>query len=188
MFIRRQRKSTRGFTLVEVMIASGVFGIASLALCSLYLFSLMSFSNLANYADLDRINRGAVDRLTKEIRQARQLVDVQEKDGVIVSITIINGDDQSVTYTFNEATHQLTRAVSGGASEALISDCSLLEFHLNQRNPQDGTFNQYPVATSNWSEEVKVIRLTWKAKRQTSICPVTSENVQTAQIVIRKQH
>ena len=185
MFIKRSSKSKRGFTLIEVLVASGIFGVASVALCSIYLFSTKSFVTLANYAELDKINRNAVDTLTREIRQARQVVDVQAN-----SISIINGDNHSITYSFNSATKQLLRTDSSDPAESsvLVSDCDLLVFELHQRNPIDGSFDIYPVATGNWSEEVKVIRLTWKASRRPNNSPITSENIQTAQIVIRKQH
>ena len=71
MFIERPAKSRfLGYTLVEVMVATGLFGLAGVALGSVYLFSTTSFAALVNYADLDKINRSAMDNLSKEIRAA----------------------------------------------------------------------------------------------------------------------
>jgi prepilin-type N-terminal cleavage/methylation domain-containing protein len=184
MFINRTKRKKGGFTLMEFMVASGLFGIAGAALCTVYVFSAKGFLALADYAELDKINRNAMDTLTREIRQARQVVDVQAN-----SITVINGEDHSITYNFDPTIQKLVRYDStDGSTRTLVSSCSLLNFDVYQRNPVDGTFDQYPVATTNWSSTVKVIRLTWKASRQVPLGAGVSENIQTARIVIRKQH
>ena len=183
MFIRFGRKSVRGFTLLEVLIATGLFGVATAAVCTIYMVSTRGFASLANYAELDKINRTAMDTLTKEIRQARLVTDVQSN-----SFSMINGDGVSVTYWFNPSTKQFTRSASDGSSRVLISSCALIQFDVFQRNTVAGTWDQYPAATNNWSEYVKVLRLTWKAARAIPGGPGVSENVQTAKIIIRKQH
>jgi len=183
MSIKPRRKSKQGFTLVEVLVASGLFGIAAAVLCSIFLFSTRAFASLANYAELDKINRTAMDTITKEVRQARLVTDVSSN-----SVSIINGDGVSVTYRFDSFNRRFIRSTSDGNSKVLVSDCSLLNFDVYQRNNIAGTWDQYPVATHDWSEYVKVIRLTWKAYRPVPGGPGVSENIQTAKIIIRKQH
>jgi Tfp pilus assembly protein PilW len=185
MFIKRQRKSARGYTLVEMIVAFGVFGIVTVAICSIYLFSTRSFAALANYAELDKINRTALDTMTKEIRQAKVVTAASTN-----SITFINGDGLSVTYYFDPTTEQLVRSASDGSSRVLLSSCDLLTFHLGQRNLTNGTFDAYPPVTGDWSSSVKVVRLSWKATRPIpgAANHSVSETIQTAQVVIRKQH
>src|SRR5206468_2891916 len=84
-----------------------------------------------------------------------------------------------VTYWFNPALKQFVRSASDGSSRVLISSCALIQFDVFQRNTVAGTWDQYPVATNNWSEYVKVIRLTWKAARTIPGGPGVSESVQT---------
>jgi prepilin-type N-terminal cleavage/methylation domain-containing protein len=182
MFIRLG-KLKRGFTLVEMLIATGLFGMASASICTLYLVTTRGFAAMANYAELDKINRTAMDNLTKEIRQSKLVTDVQSN-----SFSVINGDGVSVTYWFNQDQKQFIRSASDGSSRVLISSCALIQFDVFQRNNVAGTWDQYPIATNNWSEYVKVIRLTWKAARAVPGGPGVSENVQTAKIIIRKQH
>src|SRR5712671_3962881 len=93
MFIRFQRKIRLGFTLVEMLIATGLFGVVSASVCTVYLASTRGFASLANYAELDKINRTAMDTLTREIRQSKLVTDVQSN-----SFSVINGDGVSVTY------------------------------------------------------------------------------------------
>ena len=182
MFIERQRKSRRGFTLVEIAVATGLFGIAGLALATVYLFSATSFAALVNYAELDKINRTAMDTMSMEIRQAQSVVSATPS-----SITIINGDGVNVTYSFNALSGKLLRTTAT-SSKTLLSDCTLLAFNLYQRNPIGGTYDIYPAATNNWSQTVKCVSLTWKASRKMPTGNSVSENIQTARVVIRKQH
>lgn len=183
MSIKPRRKPKHGFTLVEVLVASGLFGITAAVLCTIFLFSTRAFASLANYAELDKINRIAMDTLTKEIRQARLVTDVTSN-----SISIINGNGLSVTFRFDAVNRHFIRSTPDGASKVLISDCSLLNFDVYQRNNIAGTWDQYPVASHDWSEYVKVIRLTWRTYRPIAGGPGVSENIQTAKIIIRKQH
>jgi prepilin-type N-terminal cleavage/methylation domain-containing protein len=183
MYISARKKRKRGFTLVEMMVATGLFGIVSAAVCYLYFYSTRGFAAMATYADLDKINRTAMDTLTREIRQARLVTNVATN-----SFSLINGDGIAVTYWFNSGAKQFVRAAADGSSKVLVSDCDLINFDVYQRNNIAGTWDQYPVATNNWSEYVKVIQLTWRASRKVPLGPGVSENVQTAKIIIRKQH
>jgi prepilin-type N-terminal cleavage/methylation domain-containing protein len=183
MSFKLRRKSKQGYSLVEMIVAIGLFGIVSVAVCTIYLFSTRAFASLANYAELDKINRTAMDTLTKEIRQARLVTDVTTN-----SVSIINGAGISVTYRFEASSRRFMRFAADGTSKVLVSDCSLLNFDVYQRNNIAGTWDQYPVASHDWSEYVKVIRLTWKAYRPVPGGPGVSENIQTAKIIIRKQN
>lgn len=184
MFFELSQKSKRAFTLVEMLVSVGLFSIAATAIMSIYLFGSRSFASLANYADLDKINRTAMDTLTREIRQAKQVTGFSTN-----GISFINGDDHSVSYYFNGANKQLVRNdVTANTTKALVSSCTLLNFDVYQRNNISNTFDQYPAATNNWSETVKVIRLTWKASRTIMGSQRVSEDIQTARVVIRKQH
>ena len=187
MFIKLPSKSRSklGWTLVEMMIAVGLFGISSLALGTIFIFSIKSFACMANYASLDRANRAAMDTLTREIRQAR-LVTGYVTNSTGNSLSIRNGDGQDVTYSFDSVNKQFTRTVNG-VSQLLLSDCNLLSFNLFQRTPQSGNFGMFPISYDNYTQSVKVVQLTWKTSRQIPAGPINSENIQTARIVIRKQ-
>jgi type II secretory pathway pseudopilin PulG len=182
MCIKPAQRNNRAWTLVEMMVSVGVFSISAVALASIFLFSIRSFAAMANYVALDQSNRHAMDILTRDIRQARAVVDCSTN-----SITVMDGDNESVTYYFDPYRKQFVRAVSGGTSEVLLDDCNLLSFQLFQRNPINGTYDIYPAATNNWQETVKVVQLSWKTARSLPHGLVNSENVQTARIVIRKK-
>ena len=178
-------KRNRAGTLVELMVSVGVFSIAGLALATIFVFSIRSFAALSNYSSLDANNRHAMDMLTGEIRQARQVSGFSTNG--TSSLTIINGNTQTVTYSFSPTTKQMLRQVSGGETQVLLTNCDLLNFSLYQRNPSNANYGIFPTATTNWQQTVKVIQFTWKTSSSLPNAEVNSENVQTARVVIRKQ-
>src|SRR5215813_1223603 len=114
MSTKSPTRKKRGFTLVEIMVATGLFGIVATAACYLYFYSTRSFAAMATYADLDKINRTAMDTLTKEIRQARLVTNFSTN-----SLSLINGDGVAVTYWFNQDAKQFVRAAGDGSTKVL---------------------------------------------------------------------
>jgi prepilin-type N-terminal cleavage/methylation domain-containing protein len=182
MSIKPLPKSSHAFTLVESMVAVAMFSISALALASIFVFGVRSFAAMANYTTLEQDNRTAMDLLTREIRQARAVLDVTTN-----SIAVLDGDGTSITYYFSPNTKEFIRYSSDGSRQVLLENCNLLTFKLFQRNPVGGTYDIYPAATNNWQATVKVIQLSWKTSRTLASGAVNSENIQTARVVIRKK-
>lgn len=61
-------------TLVEILIASALGTMILAAAGSLMVYNARSLAALSNYADLDRYSRGAVDKLSQDIRQSTDLI------------------------------------------------------------------------------------------------------------------
>ncbi|HTL58484.1 MAG TPA: prepilin-type N-terminal cleavage/methylation domain-containing protein [Candidatus Limnocylindrales bacterium] len=187
MYIKAASRTKRAFTLVEMMVGVAIFSIAGLALSTIFIFSIRSYAAMANYALLDQKNRQAMDQLTYEIRQARKVVGYTTNANSS-SLTINNGAGDQVTYTFNSASQTVSRASSDGSNAILLTNCALLNFNLYMRPPTNGTFDVYPINVSNnWQTTVKVVQLSWKTSMSIPPARITSEDIQTARIVIRKQ-
>src|SRR5215471_21829018 len=123
MFISSSRNSRRAFTLLEMMIALAIFSIVGIAMMSLYLFSSRSLASLANYAALDIKNRQAMDLMTYEIRQARQITDYTT-NSTTSSITLLDGDGHTIQYMFNAASKTLVRNdLLMGDQKVLLNNC-----------------------------------------------------------------
>src|SRR5215469_10179177 len=107
---RISKKTVLAYTIVEVLIASGLFGLGGLALGSVYLFSTRTFAALANYATLDQNNRNAIDGMTREIRECMQIIGVDTNShGNVMAIHLINNEGDTVTYSFDAANQKITR-------------------------------------------------------------------------------
>ena len=186
MFIKPRLKSKSGWTLVELIVATGIFSISGLALATIFLFCVRSFAAMTNYATLDKCNRHAMDIVTGEIRQAQKVLSFSS-NATSTSLTIVNGSGVNVTYAFDSTKQSFTR--NDGNPTVLLTNCNLVAFGLFVRPPASNSFDMYPLNTGvNWQQQVKTIQLTWKTSM--NICPtaqINSEDVQTACIVIRKQ-
>lgn len=179
MFIKLKRKA-RGWTLLEMVFAVAVFSLASAAVATAYIFSLRSFQGLSNYSVLDQQNREAVDTLTREIRGARQIKDYTNSANSY--LRLVDRNNAEILYTINNSTKQLLRT-SNNVSTVLLNNCSLIQFGVGSRPyAQDGTFT--PTTNVN---QIKVVYLTWKTGRSLPNGVTNSENIQTAQIVLRNK-
>jgi type II secretory pathway pseudopilin PulG len=180
------RFKAAAWTLVELMVAVGIFSISGLALATIFLFCIRSFAAMTNYATLDQCNRHAMDIATTEIRQAQRVLSFSS-NATSTSLTILNGSGVNVTYAFDSTLQQFTR--NDGNPKVLLTNCNLVAFGLFVRPPVSNSFDMYPLSTgANWQQQVKTIQLTWKTSM--NLCPsaqINSEDVQTACIVIRKQ-
>jgi prepilin-type N-terminal cleavage/methylation domain-containing protein len=186
-FIKTSRETRHGWTLVEMMIAVGLFSIVSMALMGTYIFSVKSMASMYNYTLLDEYNRQAMDQLTRDIRQAKHIVNYTTNSITILAAKDDGSDGPEVTYAFSPSAKKMIRSSSDGTSRVLLNDCSLLSFQLFTRCPSNGVFGSFPVAINNWSKTAKVLQLTWKTSIALPSGVVNSENIQTARVVIRKQ-
>src|SRR5687767_7477390 len=89
-------RPVRGFALVEAMFAAGITTILVLVLCSFSMFSSQSFAALFNYVELDDINRIAMDRITRDVRQANRV-----KAATSTSLTLEDADTAEIQYIYN---------------------------------------------------------------------------------------
>ncbi len=165
-------------TLVELMVALAVASLLLLAVAVLGIYGGRSFAGLANYTDLDAKSRNALDRLTKDVRQVNRLT-----ASTATSLTFEDADGSSLQYVFSPDDRTLAR-VKGGVTEVLLTECDDLSFAIFQRNPINGTYDQYPTASP---ATTKLINVTWTCSRKILGNTMNTENVQTAKVVIRKQ-
>jgi hypothetical protein len=169
----------RAFTLAEIMVASGVAGIFFMVLGSLTFFAARSFVAMANYVDLENKSRLALDILSHDIRQSDSLA-----SGTSNQIVLNFTNATQVTFTYDPGSKTLTRTFNGVIRTNLLTECESLRFSMFQRNPINGTYDQFPVGTPG---TCKLIQMDWKCSRQILKARVNTEVVQSAKIVIRRQ-
>ena len=162
------------------MIALGITTLLVLVLCSFAMFSSYSFAALFNYVDLDDMNRVAMDRITRDVRQANRV-----KAATATSLTLEDADGVSeIAYVYNPTDRTLSRVRTGGRQQLILKKCDRLLFTLGQRNPKGGTFDVYNPSSL---DIVKVVNVSWVCSRTILGRIENTESVQTARIVIRKQ-
>jgi type II secretory pathway pseudopilin PulG len=178
-------KRSSGFTLVEALVAFGISGMVLAAIATVFLFSLRSFGALFNYADMDLIDRLAIDQLTRDIRQANQVTGYYKDSstGYTNSLILQDSDGLSLVWTNNTTAKTLSRKKGNAAAKIMVKDCNNLQFTLGQRTVQKGQLETFSIADV---PNAKVINVSWVCRRRL-LNVFNTETVQTARIVIRKQ-
>src|SRR6266540_1043612 len=105
------------FTLVELMVASALGLVLATVIALLAFFSTRSFVTMADYTEMNQRSQFALDKMSKEIRQTRQLTAFSTN-----SLTFANADGNPLSFTYSPTTRGLVR-VSGGQTNTLLSDC-----------------------------------------------------------------
>lgn len=173
-------------TLVETLIAMGVAGVVLATVMSFTAFSARSFAAMGNYVDLNGNSRIALDRMSKDIRQADYLSGYTADSLVFQMTDPDTAQKFTITYTYDPAAHTVTRTL-GDTSEILLKGCNYCRFDLFQRNPSlDNGGDLVPLISTNQPELVKAINITWACTRTVLGKVPTTENVQSARVVIRK--
>lgn len=164
-------------TLVEVLIATAIGGMVLAAAGSLMVYNTRSLAALTNYADLDRDSRLALDKLSRDIRQATGLLSYTTNQFQLG--TVAGGP---ITYTYDSPGRTLVR-VQGANRETLLDECSYLVVTVYGRSNVSNAWDQFPVTNA---AEAKLIKLNWNCTRTILGQTLNSESVQTAKIVIRQ--
>ena len=170
------RTAVGGFTLVEVMVASAIGLVALAVMGSFSWFSSRSFAAVANYVDLDQASQLALDKMSREIRQAHQLTDYSS-----TSLTFADVDNNPLSFIYDPETRTLAR-VSGGATNTLLRGCDFLQFSKYQHTAISNTFDAYEPA---YITNTKLIQVTWMCSRKILGAKVNTESVQSAKIALR---
>src|SRR5437588_12307955 len=86
----------QAFTLVEVMVATGVAGLVVTVIATLSYFTSRSFVAATNYTDMALLSRMTMDNMSRTIRQSRQVTAYSSN-----SITLVDAGSNSVQYIYN---------------------------------------------------------------------------------------
>jgi prepilin-type N-terminal cleavage/methylation domain-containing protein len=165
-----------GFTLVEMLVTMAISLILAAAIAILYLYSSQSFLALDYYSDMNLRSQMALDKMSKDIRQAKQVTAYTTNS---VTLTDVNGN--SLQFFYNSTNQTLSR-VSGGKTTTYLTNCSSLLFWIYQPTPTSNTFTCY---TPAYVTNARVIQVTWKTYRKIRGVKATTESMESAQIAMR---
>jgi hypothetical protein len=172
----RSRCSRAAFTVIEVIIASALGVLAMAVVGSLSWFSSRSFAAIANYADLDQASQFALDKMSREIRQAHQVTAYSPS-----SMTFSDVDNNPLSFIYDPETRTLVR-VSGGQTNTLLQGCDFLQFSKYQHTAISNTFDAYDPA---YVTNTKLIQVSWMCSRKILGAKINTESVQSAKIALR---
>jgi type II secretory pathway pseudopilin PulG len=170
------RDDDSGFTLVEMLVASMMFFVLLAALATVVATTSSSADTTRQTNDLNEQARLALNRMTRELRQAQEIEEVKITAGKITGLTFtvdFNGngiidsspsDPERLTYCWDSPNRRLllTADVGGGmpcdnpaALPILSSDVQNLDIQLRSNLWQydgDCAANPIPDGTVTWQE------------------------------------
>lgn len=162
---------------VETLIALGISLVLLTQVCALWYYSSRSFAAQAAYTALDQDSQRALDRLSKDVRQAQ---DIRSFSDTAITLRDAGGAD----LMFRLAGKALQR-VQGTTNVVLLNNVDSLKFSMYQKTPVEGAWQQY--ATTNLAT-CKMIEVRWKCSRKLHPrAPQTTEYMQSAKIVMRSK-
>lgn len=176
-------KSARSaFTLPEMMIAMAIGLVLTLGASSFYLFSLRSFTAMANYTDLNTKSRYASDLISRDLRLALSVQSLNNNQ------LILNepGSGANVTYTYDPGQGTLSRA-EGTGSQVLLTQIASNSFAFSfyGRPTTNSTYESFPTNAPNGA---KIVGFKWDCTRTVvSGSPGNSDNLQMALVNLRNQ-
>ena len=185
-------QAQQGLSLVEVMVATAITLMTLASVASLSLFGARSSLALANYTDLDSKSRYALDVISRELRQANAVTDLQT-NGTINWLTLTDAVHAStITLTYNSNQRTVTLAKPGQPVLTALTECDQWRFGLYQRTPWITATNVffYPATNSSGAIDMslcKLVSISWKCSRAIMTEKVNTESVQAAQIVLRSK-
>ena len=161
-------------TLVELMVAVAVGSLIMMLMTMVFASSARSFAALGHYVSMDRNSRNAMDRMTREIRQAGDLIEFSPTH---LKFVLYGQTNAFLVYDWDATSRELTEKKTGQAGNVLLTECDNLAFHMTR-----GT-----LAPTTVVAEGKAIRVNWKCSRTILGKKSTSEDMGQALIVIRNK-
>ena len=172
---RARSKTARGMTLPELMVAVVVGALILTILGQVFVSSAFSFSAMGNYVGMDSNSRLALDRMSREIRQAGNLLEFSTNH---LKFSLQGQTNSFLTYDWDAQSRQLTESKSAdGTSKVLLTECDQLAFSMS-----DSLF-----APTIAIAEGKGIRVAWKCSRTALGKKSTTEDMEQALIVMRNK-
>lgn len=181
-----RRSHGSAMTLTELLVSLGAGALLLTGLMALFVSSLRNFQGLGNYAQLSGQSRASLDRMSKEIRECTQIVGASTNLPSPWLKLRNSVDGTKIIYTWDSAAGVLTSETTDGngtTTRTNLTGCYDWQFSFYQRTPTNNwTF--YP--TTNMIL-CKLINMSWKCSRTILGQKINTEDMTTAQIVLRNK-
>ena len=150
------------------------------AALSTFIYMNRTLSATANYEELDRESRFALDTMTRAIRQSATLT-----NWTSTSLAFTNRDGSLLSIAWDASSGQLTyiNQFPPAVTNVLLKDCVSLTFSAYQRTPISNTAMMFDTTSS--TTNTKCIVMDWVCRRTNYMFSKETESVQTAKVVLR---
>ena len=166
------------FTLAEYGMAMAIGMIALAAACVLWGYASKTCAALLNYVELSSASKNAMDRMSREIRNATAV-----KSCSVNQLILLDPDGTNVTYAYHGVTKTLT-VTKYSQTTTLLNGCTAFEFKIYQRTPISGS---YVLTETTDTNTAKVVSMRWTCARNLTGDRQNVENAVSSKVVIRSK-
>jgi len=180
----------RGLTLVEMLIATGIGALMLGIILALVAYAERSFAVTSSHVDLESKGRNALDKLTRELRQATAVISC-DTNLPFKWLTVTNAvEGFALTLSWDAETKNLALERVGptpddNRREKLLGNCERWDFTFCQRAPSVGP-SEVSFSPASSLADCKLIMMSWTC-RQELIGKLETENVQEMQVALRNK-
>ena len=185
MKITSKSKSQNGFTYVELMVAAGLGTVLVTLLLVLTIYGQQSFALMTNYSELDSKTRNTVALLSREIREATQVI-AAKTNANGKSLTLTNAlDAMTIKLIWDSTDRTLTMQKNPGVSGILLTGCDQWNYTLYDGAPTiaGGNVSFTPSASP---ATCKLIQMSWSCSR-TLIGKANASSVESVRFGLRNK-
>jgi Tfp pilus assembly protein PilW len=182
-------RRTRGFTLVEYVVATSI-GLMILTVGIVFwAYATRTSASLLGYVDLSSTSKNAFDRISQQIRNAQQVRSCSENKLVLQVPGATGTNVLTMTYNYDRTNKTLTSVLAQNSSvlerNTLLTECTNFQFAVFQRTPLS---NSYLLITNAWNTNTaKVVQMQWTCARQLTGDKNMIEAQLSANVVIRNK-
>lgn len=171
-------KRAAAFTLAEYMVAMSIGVMVLAAAVVLWAYASRTCAGLLNYVDMSISSKNALDRMSREIRNA-----IAIKSCTANQLVLYDPDGVLVTYTYKTGNQSLTQN-KAGETTTLLRECSAFQFSAFRREPQSGSDALTATTDTNY---MKVVQMQWTCGRQLTGDKTNTQGMVSSKVVIRSK-
>jgi Tfp pilus assembly protein PilW len=173
------KRRCRGFTLAEYMVATSIGLLVLATALVLWGYATRTSASLLGYVDLSSTSKNALNRISQEIRNAKNLQSCSA-----TQLVLLNPDNQKSFFLYDHNKKSLVR-IKGTARTTLLTECTNFQFSVFQRTPMSNSFQLY---TNGWTTNTaKVVQMRWTCQRRVTGDKSSVETQVSAKVVMRNQ-
>ena len=179
--ITSSKRSSRGFTLVEVMVASTLGTLVLAGILTTFLMLGRSGANVANYSMMEAESRRGLEELSQDLRMAKEITWNAAESVTLTVPDNYTATGNRVTYAFDRTSKEFYR-MPGTASDTnpktvLVRSAASCTF---------ARFDRQNNATTNPSS-IKRLQLTLVVRRKSQTVAAASNTIFSASYILRNR-
>jgi prepilin-type N-terminal cleavage/methylation domain-containing protein len=153
---RPRRQAQAGVTLVELLVAVAIASLLMSLLAQVLFYSGRSLASLSSFTDLDFASNHALVDLSRDVREARELVQSTEQ-----MVLLKDGLGRQIQYYWDKE-GEVVRRIMGEDNRIVLRRCKEFRLTTYQRNVEPGALEPLPVLVPGTA---KVLQVEWVCRQ-----------------------